>query len=354
MVLRMLEPRRRGVRLLVCWVALLAMAAAAPGPCAAQVEPRASGDWVAPRTPDGQPDIQGVWTNATMTPLERPSGLVDKPFFSEAEAAELERAARERRERAFAPGAVRIERLPPGSSFAGYNAAIWSGTRSIAPTRRTSMVVDPASGRVPLRPAAVARRNHLVANRTDTYENMSVYTRCITRGVPGALIPNFYNAGNLILQTPGYVVILTEMIGEARIIPLDDRPPLDPAIGLWMGDSRGRWEGETLVVETANFTEKGWITPNQNAGRMHGVPVTRGLRVIERFTRVSEDVLDWRATVEDPSVYTAPWTLELPLTRDPAYDLYEYACHEGNYAVPNILRGARVQERMAAAEDAAR
>ncbi len=349
----MREPRRRWLRPVFCGVALLAAAAAAPGSSAGQVDSRASEDWVAPRTPDGQPDIQGVWTNATMTPLERPSRLADKPFYSETEAAELERAARRQRERAFAPGAVRVERLPPGSSFAGYNAAIWSGTRSIAPTRRTSIVVDPPSGRVPLRPEAVARRNYLAAHRTDSYENMSVYTRCITRGVPGALIPNFYNAGNLILQTPGYVVILTEMIGEARIIPLDDGPALDPAIGLWMGDSRGRWEGETLVVETTNFTEKGWITPNQNAGRMHGVPVTRGLRVIERFTRVSEDILDWRATVEDPSLYTAPWTLELPLTRDPAYDLYEYACHEGNYAVPNILRGARVQERRAAAEDGA-
>ena len=335
-VLRMLEPRGRGLRPGVCCVALLVLAVAAPRPCAGQAEPRGSGDWVASRTPDGQPDIQGVWTNATMTPLERPADLAGKPFFSEAEAAALERAAQEQREQAFAPGAVRIERLPPGSRFAGYNAAIWSGTRSIAPTRRTSMVVDPPSGRVPLRPEAESRRDYLVAHRSDTYENMSVYTRCITRGVPGALIPNFYNAGNHILQAPGYVVILTEMIGEARIIPLDDRPPLDPAIGLWMGDSRGRWEGETLVVETTNFDDRGWITPNQNAGRMHGVPVSRTLRVVERFTRVSEDVLDWRATVEDPSFYTAPWTLELPLTRDPSYDLYEYACHEGNYAVPNL------------------
>ncbi len=337
------------MRRLVCWVALLAITASAPRPGAGQERARGAGDWAAPRTPDGQPDIQGVWTNATMTPLERPADLAGKAFFSEAEAAALERAAQEQRERAFAPGAVRVERLPPGSSFAGYNAAIWSGTRSITPTRRTSMVVDPPSGRVPLRPEAAARRNHLVAHRTDSYENMSVYTRCITRGVPGALIPNFYNAGNLILQTPGYVVILTEMIGEARVIPLDDRPPLDRAIGLWMGDSRGRWEGDTLVVETTRFTGKGWITPNQNAGRMHGVPVSRELRVVERFTRVSEDVLDWRATVHDPSVYTAPWTLELPLTRDPTYDIYEYACHEGNYAVPNILRGARVQERRTAA-----
>ena len=328
--------------------AALAAACALAAPAAAeQGGRRAAGQWTAPRTPDGQPDIQGIWTNATMTPLERPPELADKAFFSAAEAAALERAARERRARAFAPGAARVERLPPGSRFAGYNAAIWSGRRSIAPTRRTSMVVDPPHGRVPLRPEAAARRDRIVAQRSDTWANMSVYTRCITRGVPGALIPNFYNAGNHILQTPGHVVILTEMIGEARVIPLGDRPPLHPSIGLWMGDSRGRWEGETLVVETTNFNARGWIAPNQNAGRMHGVGVSRGLRVVERFTRVSEDVLDWRATVDDPRVYTAPWTLELPLTRDPSYDLYEYACHEGNYAVPNILRGARVEERAA-------
>ena len=341
------ESRRRRVRPVVCCVTLLAMTVAAPHLFAGQAPSPGAAEWVAPRTPDGQPDIQGVWVNSTMTPLERPSRLADKAFYSEAEAAELEDAARRGRERAFEPGGTRLERLPPGSRFAGYNGAIWSHARSIAPTRRTAMIVDPPNGRVPLRPAAEERRNYLVANRADTYANMSVYSRCITRGIPGALIPNFYNAGNLILQIPGYVVILTEMIGEARFIPLDDRPPIDPSIGLWMGDSRGRWEGETLVVETTNFTEKGWITPNQNAGRMHGVPVTRDLRVVERFTRVSEDVLDWRATVDDPQIYTAPWTLELPLTRDPAYNLYEYACHEGNYSVPNILRGARVQEREA-------
>ena len=337
----------------VCIAAVLAVLVAAPAPCAGQIENSNAGDWIAPRTPDGQPDIQGVWTNSTMTPLERPADMGDKPFYSEAEASELDAAARERRARASGPGGTRLQRLPPGSRFGGYNAAIWSAARSIAPTRRTSMVVDPPDGRVPLRPAAEERRDYLVANRSDTYDNMSVYTRCITRGIPGALIPNFYNAGNLILQTPDFVVILTEMIGEARFIPLDGRPRINPSIGLWMGDSRGRWEGETLVVETTNFTEKGWITPNQNAGRMHGVPLTRDLRVVERFTRVSEDILDWRVTVEDPQIYTAPWTLELPLTRDPAYDLYEYACHEGNYSVPNILRGARVKEREAAAAETA-
>ena len=256
----------------------------------------------------------------------------------------MERAEVARRERAVAPG--RTPTVAGGSSL-GYNPAIWSSPRTVASNRRTSMVFDPPDGRVPLRPEAEARRDYLVSNRTESYENMSVYSRCITRGVPGSMIPNFYNAGNHILQTPGYVVIRYEMLGDARIIPLDDRPHIRPAIGLWMGDSRGRWEGETLVVETTNFNGKGWITPNQNAGRMHGVPVSRDLRVVEWFTRVSEDILDWTVTVENPHVYTRPGTLELPLQRDPTYTLYEYACHEGNRAVSAILGGARVAEKAA-------
>ena len=198
---------------------------------------------------------------------------------------------------------------------------------------------------MPTRPEAEARAEWLVANRTDSHENMSPYSRCITRGVPGSMIPNTYNTGNHIFQIPGHVVILYEMVREPRIIPLDDRPFVDSKIAQWMGDARGRWEGETLVVETRNFTEKGWITPNQNAGRMHGVPVSPELRLVERFTRVAEDILDWRVRVEDPPVYTAPWTLELPLRRDMSYDLYEYACHEGNRAVTGILGGARHVER---------
>ena len=186
-----------------------------------------------------------------------------------------------------------------------------------------------------------------MAHRTDAHENMSPYSRCITRGVPGSMIPNTYNTGNHILQIPGFVVILYEMVREPRIIPIDGRPPIDGKIDQWMGDARGRWEGETLVVETTNFTVKGWITPNQNSGRMHGVPVTTNLRLVERFTRVAEDILDWEVRVEDPEVYTQPWTLELPLVRDPDYILYEYACHEGNRAVTGILGGARHTERTA-------
>ena len=140
------------------------------------------------------------------------------------------------------------------------------------------------------------------------------------------------------------------MVREPRIILLDNRTHIDAKITQWMGDARGHWEGETLVVETTNFTEKGWITPNQNAGRMHGVPVSQALRLVERFTRLADGVLDWRVRVEDPGVYTRPWTLELPLRRDMGYTLYEYACHEENRAVTGILGGKRyVEEKSAGA-----
>ena len=312
-------------------------------------QPRVAPDptYRAPRTADGQPDISGIWRNDTLTPLERPSGLDDQEFYTEEEASEIEARGREMREADNAPGATRT--TVGGSLAQGYNW-FWSDPRdSVVYTRRTSMIADPPTGRVPTRPEADARAEWLVANRTDSHENMSPYSRCITRGVPGSMLPNTYNTGNHIFQIPGYVVILYEMVREPRIIRLDDRPFVDSKIAQWMGDARGRWEGETLVVETRNFTEKAWITPNQNAGRMHGVPVSPELRLVERFTRVAEDVLDWQVRVEDPNVYTQPWTLELPLRRDMSYDLYEYACHEGNRAVTGILGGARHLERQRAA-----
>ncbi len=297
----------------------------------------------APRTVDQLPDISGIWRNDTLTPFERPISLGDQAYLSEEEASETEQRSVESRSTDNAPGGRRTVAGLPWES--GYNE-FWQDERdTVVHTRRTSMIAEPSSGRVPTRPAAEERARWLVANRTDTYENMSPYSRCITRGMPGSMIPNTYNTGNHIFQIPGYVVILYEMVREPRIIPLDDRPSIDSKIRQWMGDTRGRWEGETLVVETTNFAEKSWITPNQNAGRMHGVPVSRELKLVERFTRVAENILDWQVRVEDSKTYTQPWTLELPLRRDMDYTLYEYACHEGNRAVTGILGGARHVER---------
>ena len=189
--------------------------------------------------------------------------------------------------------------------------------------------------------AASFRGNDIGA--ADSWEDRNVFDQCITRGLPGAMMPGFYNHNYHILQTPGYVVILVEMIHDARIIPVDGRPHLDQRIGQWLGDSRGRWEGNTLVVETTNFTEK----VNDRGTTVFGT--SKNGRLVERFTRVDEDTIDYQITVDDPTVFTRPWTAAIPMTKteDP---LFEYACHEGNHALPHILSGARAQEK--AAEEA--
>jgi hypothetical protein len=173
---------------------------------------------------------------------------------------------------------------------------------------------------------------------------MSPWDRCITRGVPGSMFPAGYNNAYQIIQTTGYVTIHYEMIHDARIIPLDNRPR-SARMQTWFGEPRGRWEGDTLVVETTNYHNKGWITTSAASGRIKGIPHSDKLRVIERFTRVSKDVINYSATIEDPEMYTRPWTISFPLTADPEYRIYEYACHEGNYAIENILRGARAMEQ---------
>ena len=295
-------------------------------------------DWTAPRTVWGHPDLQGVWTNETVTPFERPAGQQETTI-SEQEAQQI--AANLARRRAETDGTS-----PPGS-VGGYNN-VWldSGTGYL-PSRQTSLVVDPPDGRVPTRPSAEARRDLYKARSTESYEFMSVWDRCITRGVPGSIFPAGYNNAYRILQTPEHVAIVYEMIHDARIIPLSDTPHLSGSIRLWMGDSRGRWEGDTLVVETRNYNDRGWIASNSASRRIKGIPVSTELHVVERFTRVSEDTIQYEVTVTDPRIYTRPWTIEMPLTADPEYVLYEYACHEGNMAVELILGGARAEESAA-------
>jgi hypothetical protein len=302
--------------------------------------------WVAPRTADGQPDLQGLWNNPTITPFERRAGQPE--FIAESDAVAAERSAIERRAQANAPSMPRTELLPAGGSTGSVNQ-FWFGPRyQIVGSRRSSLVIDPPDGRVPLRSEAEKRRDYLVEHRTDTVENMSVYSRCITRGVPGTMFPQAYNNGYQILQIPGFVVIRAEMM-HVRIIPLDVGPHVSEQIRGWMGDSRGHWDGDTLVVETTNFDPKGWISSNASAGRLHGVPQSDSLRVVERFTRVDEDTINWQATIEDPDVYTAPWTVEVPFDRRPDYVIYEYACHEGNHAVQGVMGAERVVERRATA-----
>src|SRR5436190_23579268 len=293
--------------------------------------------WTPPRTPDGQPDLQAIWTNATITPFERPASLRDKAFLTEAEAEAIERQqATTRRDE---------DARPRRGDVGSYNQFWFDSGDRIVSTLRTSLVIDPADGRVPLRPEAEAARDYNSAHERDSYEFMSVWDRCITRGAPAGMFPAGYNNAYQIVQTPGYVVIHYEMIHDARIIPIDGRPHVPGTVKLWNGDPRGRWEGNTLVVDTTNYNNKGWIATQAAAGRVKGVPQTESLHVVERFTPVDANTIDYQATIDDPKMFTRPWTVSVPLHRDPTYRIFEYAFHEGNRSVANILRDARTLER---------
>lgn len=285
-----------------------------------------------------QADLQGVWTNGTLTPFERPPALGTKAFYTEEEAAEQEQQAIQRR------AAPRTPR--PGDVGNDNEAFVDTGYKLVA-TRQTSLVVDPPDGRIPLRAEAEAKRDFNVGN-VDTFETMSPWDRCITRS-PTHIFPAGYNNGYQIVQTPTHVVIMSEMIHEARVIPLDGRPHAAPQIRQWLGDSRGRWEGATLVIETTNFHDRGWISTHAGSGRLRGVPHSTSLRLVERLTRTDPKTIRYEMTVEDPDVYERPWTFSMPLVRSDDYQIFEYACHEGNEATGLILRGARTLEREAAA-----
>ena len=294
-------------------------------------------------TPWGDPDLQGAWTNATTTPLQRPAELAQRDSFTEEERAELDAERARTEQRACATELVVLQTAPPPTSTGSYNS-FWleQGTRTL----QTSLIVDPPHGRLPdVTPWAQRQADDLVAVRASAsyparWEEPSVFERCITRGLPATMMPGFYNHNYQILQTPGYVVIYAEMIHDARIIPLDGRPQLDAEIRQWMGDSRGRWEGDTLVVETANFTGK--VYERRVSNTVFGA--SREMHLVERFRRVDEDTLDYRLTVTDPRTFAAPWTAAIPMTTLDG-PIIEYACHEGNYSMENMLRGARLQER---------
>lgn len=280
-------------------------------------------------------DLQGVWTNATITPFERPVALAGKEFLTEKEVKELEARAADNR----------VDRAPQPGDVGNYNQFWFDSGTNVVKTRRTSLVIDPKDGRVPLKPEAEAKRDYNLAHIGDSYVYMSVWDRCITRGVPAGMFPAGYNNAYQITQTPGYVVILYEMIHEARIIPVDGRPHLPSSIKLWNGDSRGHWEGNTLVVDTTNYNDKGWIATSAATGRIKGIPQSEALHVVERFTRVDANTINYEVTINDPNMYTRSWTVAIPLSRDPDYHIYEYACQEGNRAVENILSGGRAADK---------
>jgi hypothetical protein len=301
--------------------------------CAAAQVPSGAKAWTAPRTPDGRPSLEGIYSTATLTPLERPAELAGKQFFTEKEAADyesqlLQTANRDRRD---GGGNTDVARA--------YNEFWFSRGDHIVSSRRTSLIVDPADGRIPtLTAAAQARQAELAAmtreHGFDGPEFLRLQERCLlwpTAGPP--MIPGGYNNNYQIVQTKDYVMILVEMIHDVRVIPLDGQPHLPPNIHMWMGDSRGRWEGDTLVVDTTNFTDK---TNFRGADE--------NLHLTERFTRTGPNTVLYRFTVDDPTAFTKPWSAEIPMNRVDG-PVIEYACNEGNYGMAGILAGARAQEK---------
>jgi hypothetical protein len=292
--------------------------------------------WTAPRTPWGHPDLQGIWSNATTTPLERPIEFADKAALTDEEFAAANAAVANRRNTDQAPRSG-----DPGT----YNEFWWERGNLL---KHTAIIIDPPDGKVPAltpegrrRAAAYAdaRRGHGPA---DSWEDRNLHERCILyHGVPP--LPTGYNNNYEIIQTPGYVAIRYEMLSEMRIIPLDGRKHLPSPVRTWMGDSRGRWDGNTLVVESTNFNyAAGGLYELGSVTRLQGTGET--LKVIERFTRVDRDTIDYTFTIDDPTMFTRPWTGRLPLVGFEG-PLYEYACHEGNVAMEGMLRGARLEER---------
>jgi hypothetical protein len=286
--------------------------------------------WKAPRTPWGDPDIQGQWNNQTSTPLQRPTTgpLAGKETISEEEAETFEQAER----RTF-------DEAPRAGDPGTYNAFWRDEGKALT---RTSLITDPPDGRVPSYTAEAQAR--LAAERTerskrgpaDSYSDLSLWTRCVSRGWNG--IGSWYSSNYQIFQSPGYVVVFQELIHEPRIIPLDNRPHLPQGTTQWLGDSRGHWEGDTLVVETTNFDPRTNFQGSRDT-----------LRLIERYRLRDANNLDYEFTIDDPKTFTQPWTAARPMRRQTdGISVFEYACHEGNYAMAGILRGARTEERAAA------
>jgi hypothetical protein len=293
--------------------------------------------WSQPRTPDGQPDLQGVWSNAAITPLERPAAFAGREFLTEKELADKEKALQPRTRESAGTEAH--------YDFLQFGLDPLQAKR--ASSRRTSLIVDPPDGHIPpLTPEAKKRAAARAEARKrggpfDGPESRSLGERCILMAGEGPpMLPEAYNSNIQFQQGPGYVAILQEEIHDVRIIPLDGGPHLGPNIRQLMGDSRGRWEGDTLVVDTTNFTD----TTNFRGS-------SENLHVVERFRRVDEETILYEFTVEDPTTWTRPWKAELSMVKTKG-PIFEFACHEGNYGLANNLSGARAQEK--AAEEAAK
>jgi hypothetical protein len=333
----------------------IAVALLGPAPVAAQTaSPAAKATvaakaWTPPRTADGRPDLQGVWDFRTITPMERPVALGTKEFLTDEEAANFEKDENQRQNRDLIDPEQGGLMYPPGG-VVPYNEFWYDRGNKVVGSKRTSLIVDPPNGRFPAFTPEGQKRAKLRTDEqretqlghpvADTWEDRPLQERCImglNAGPP--MTPGAYNNNFQLFQTPQYVVILTEMVHDARIVPLDGRPHGN--IRQWKGDSRGHWEGDTLVVDTTNFKRETSL-PGSSANT----------HLTERFTRTGPDTLLYEFTVDDPTTWTRSWTAAVPMTKTEE-PIYEYACHEGNYAMASILAGARAAEKKAA-EDAAK
>jgi hypothetical protein len=291
--------------------------------------------WTPPRTPWGDPDLQGMWPIDKLngTPLQRPESFGERRLLTDEE---------------FAERIKRLEGLNAryDDEIKNHKMGIGHWAEMGQPNRLTSLIIEPANGRLPALTPEGERKS---ATMTSSWSNIpfdkvsdfNPLDRCITRGLPASMFPFMYNSGVEIMQAPGYVVIRLELIHETRIVPLDGRPQLDPAIRQWLGESRGRFDGDTLVIETTNFNGESPMTIVGPAGKP--IPTSESLRLVERLTRVAADKIDYELSVEDPVVLTQPWKAAFPLELDPKYRFFEYACHEDNSAVRNFIETSRYE-----------
>ena len=323
------------------------LALLAPGQALAQTAADksrpAARSFVPPKTAWGEPDLQGLYSNKTITPLERPAQFAGQAELTDAEIADLEsRAATRSVDNGRAKGTE-------GDVSSAYNEFWWDRGKKVT-TKRSSLIIDPPDGRVPALTADAQRRaaeeykqpiyrgGGANGRGADWTTDRSLFERCITRGLPGAMSPSAYNNTYRIVQSPGYVAVQIEMLGGTRIIPTGGGQHVGPKLREYMGDSRGHWEGSTLVVETTNFSNRTLYRGS-----------SENMKLVERFTVVEPNVLDYEFTVVDGTTFVRPWTASIPYIRT-TDQLFEYACHEGNYGMDGILRGARVEEAKAAGE----
>lgn len=316
------------------WFASTLLALLVPVFLAAQSAALKTKSWTPPHTADGQPDLQGIWTNATVTPLERPAEFQGKEFLTEKEAVDFEK------KQVYDANGDRRDGSAEADVGRAYNE-FWRDRGKVVKSMRTSLIVDPPDGKIPpitlegqKRNAARTEARRKMGGAFDGPENRSLQERCIAMPQAGPpMLPANYNSNYQIVQNPGYIVILVEMVHDARVIPLNGSPHLSQNVRQWLGDSRGHWEGNTLVVETTNFNDQ----TNFRGSSEH-------LRIIERFTRTDENTLLYKFTIDDETTWARPWSAEIAMNKAKG-PLYEYACHEGNYGLAGSLTGARAEEK---------